>query len=283
MPYEQRTLSKLVSRLVLLAGAAGLLLPTSTALAQAKKAQAKKAKPACGIYWLPLAVGNEWTYDYIPPPPPKEGEPEQLPLVFPPKAITIKVLSVTPPKKGKKKAPTEIVLEETTDKLVRKTTLRCTKTYLEVSPQSFFFAGEPGGGTRVELTNEHRTGKSFPGVKGFKRGMTNELTLTAGVKRESARKSLQLDPVNLSITRTLSFEGPQKVIAPAGEFPRALRIKLEVSGKVKLNNKETLFPRNVPGALWLVKGLGVVQSYNTLGQQYRLNRTSIVFKKKKGR
>ncbi len=277
MPYEQRTLSNPLRKLVLLAGAAALLLSSSPVLAQARKA--KKPKPACGISWLPMTVGTEWTYDYIPPPPPKEGEPERLPLVFPPKQVIIRVKAVTKPKKGKK-GPTEIELEETADKLVRKTILKCTTKSLEVSPQSFFFAGEPGGGTNVELSNQHRTGKSFPGAKGFaRRGQTHELTLTGDIKRNSKQK-IKLDTVSLSVTRTLSYEGEQKVTAPAGEFPRAMRVRLEVSGKVKLKNKETLFPQNVPGAMWFVKGVGVVQSYNTLGQQYRLNATSIKFGKK---
>lgn len=286
MPYERQTRSqeirlshlpstsrRLLSALTAVAVVASVAATAATASAQANR----KAAPACGIKYLPMVPGTEWVYDYVPPPPPKEGEPEQLPLVFPPKSITIKVVSVTPPKKGKR-GPTEIVLEETTEKLVHKTTLQCTGTELAVSPQSFFFAGEPGGGVQVELSNIHRTGKSYPGARGFIRAQTFELTLTADVKRSSAEK-ITLDPVSLSVTRTLTHEGQQKVSGPAGEF-KATRIRLEVSGKVKLNNKETLFPRNVPGALWFADGVGLVQSYNTLGQQYRLNKTTIPLKKK---
>lgn len=270
----------MVHKFALFAVGAALTLPAAAAHAQRR---AKKPRPACGIIYLPLVAGNEWTYEYVPPPPPKKGEPPRLPLVFPPKKVHIKVLTVTPPKKGKRNAPTVIELEETVSKLVKKTTLRCTRKSLEVSPQSFFFAGEPGGGVKMELIGLQRTGKSYPGAKGFRTITSNELTITAGIKREAAHPKLKLDTVNLSMTRTLTWEGPQKVSGPAGEFSKAIRIRLEVSGKVKLNNKETLFPQNVPGALWFVKGVGLVKSYNTLGQQYQLTDIKPALPKKEGK
>src|SRR6185503_14379614 len=116
-----------------------------------------KTPSPCGEKVLPLAVGNSWTYAMIPAPMPPD---DQIKRISPAEvdSITITVKSIDTPKGG----DTTITLEEKTstdlakdksdpkhkpimDEHTYSSTIVCNAKKFEISPESFFFAGEPGG------------------------------------------------------------------------------------------------------------------------------------------
>src|SRR5690606_4522242 len=116
----------------------------------------KPSAPACRLTGMPMAAGTEWVYGPADSPNKPSGQ-------LPPKPkqatrVPIKVVSVKPSATPKQ---TEITLEETTGDRTITTTLTCTKDAVVVPPESFFFAGEPGGGLQVTLDNIERTGSSY--------------------------------------------------------------------------------------------------------------------------
>ena len=137
-----------------------LLVPAATQ-AQGQKSQKKKTEytkgpvgkaPApCGAKILPLVEGNKWTYVFV-----ESGVPlrDDLTKLTPaqPGEVVITVKSV------ETKGPdTVVTLEEKTktdiktpkgpvsDERTISSTITCNAKKFEISPDSFFFAGEPGG------------------------------------------------------------------------------------------------------------------------------------------
>src|SRR5687768_2088551 len=131
----------------------GSLVPHADA-APKKKGAGKPTPPACGVKVLPLVLGNTWTYENVAAP--DAGDPQVTRIApTPPKSFTITVTKVEA-----KGTDTLVTLEEkfqyaakeTKDPkkpaMIEKTvtsTITCNaKTKFEISPESFFFAGEPG-------------------------------------------------------------------------------------------------------------------------------------------
>src|SRR5215470_5098860 len=115
--------------LVILFGAA----PTS-----AKPKIAAGGPTACGYKTLPLAVGNTWTY---------KADDQHKGV-----QITVKITGIGPGKDWSGKPATVIDVEEEYLKRTTKTSWTCTPTGgLQVALDSFFFAGEPGGGVGVQF------------------------------------------------------------------------------------------------------------------------------------
>src|SRR4051794_898336 len=112
------------------------------------------APPACGAKILPLVVGNTWKYEAVVSPLPAE---EAIGKIAPlePKFFTITVKSVDAQKNGdtlvalEEKLTYDLSRDQTKPKLDERTvssTIVCNgKGKFEVSPDSYFFAGEPGG------------------------------------------------------------------------------------------------------------------------------------------
>ena len=118
-----------------------------------------KTPSPCGDKILPLAVGNSWTYAMVPAPLPPD---DQIKRISPAEvdSITITVKSIDAAPKG---GDTTITLEEktSTDLTPRQGQIRstspcststrtrrrslATRRSSRSSPESFFFAGEPGG------------------------------------------------------------------------------------------------------------------------------------------
>src|SRR5690606_22147609 len=107
-----------------------------------KKKRGKAGAPACGLAFLPLVEGAEWTYEHFVPPE-VEIKPGSL-HQNPPDVVKIKVLKVEDD--GSK---TRITVEESWRKVTVQNQLVCTDKSLQVPPTSFFFAGAPGGGVGI--------------------------------------------------------------------------------------------------------------------------------------
>jgi hypothetical protein len=254
----------------------------SNQLAQAQRK--KKGKPACGITYLPLVEGNQWTYGPVQAPTPENEDQKKfldgLAKLAPPhpKRIQITVLKVE-----NAGGATEITLEEITElhgekdakgpEIKLETTLRCTPKTLEISPNSFFFAGESGGGMLMELDNVQRTGDPFPGRQGFRKGGKWSSEIKGDVKRRATEDTnATLTNGRVEMEREMTV-GPKELLAtPTGTY-RAESVWFQMSGRafvepdIKTGSEMSL---GVPGTLWFEKNVGMVQAKNRSGQWFQL-------------
>jgi hypothetical protein len=258
-----------------------LSLAAVTALVQPAAAQPKPkaARPACGITWLPMVEGREWVYTPTVSSDPEELTDEQQAArdrakkSAPKEAaqVTIKVLKVEESPAG-----ATITLEETADKLVQQTTLKCTKDGYDIPPQSFFFAGEPGGGLQMKLDKIESSGVGFPGLKGFlPKKQKSKLTIKAEVTREpTADSGAVLPPAKLEVELELENLGPSPLFwGPKGTAARGDNIEFELTGRASVPpalDKTFEIPLGSKGRFWFVPGLGMAQVANRLGHWYLL-------------
>src|SRR5262249_31667348 len=123
-----------------------------------------KTPSQCGVKILPLAVGNTWTYSMVPAPTPAD---DQIKRLSPPQpnTVVVTVKSID----SKKGSATVITLEEKSttdltkdpkkpvlDERTITTTITCNGKKFEISPDAFWFAGEPGGTIGLELAAVER-------------------------------------------------------------------------------------------------------------------------------
>ncbi len=256
----------------------------SSQLAQAQRK--RKGKPACGITYLPLVVGNQWTYGPVQAPTPENEDQKKfldgLAKLAPPqpKRIQITVTSVDRVAGG----VTEVTLEEITElypsekgkkgtEIKLETKLRCTARTLEISPNSFFFAAESGGGLLMELENVQRSGDPFPGRQGFRRGAKWNSEIKADVTRHATENTgAKMTNGRVEMEREMTV-GPTELLAtPTGTY-RAESVWFQMSGRafvepdMKSGSEMAL---GVPGTLWFEKKVGMVQAKNRSGQWFQL-------------
>ncbi len=146
-----------------------VLLAVPLALSATEAAAAPRhSAPACGAKILPLVTGNSWTYKQVPAPEPILDELKPL-APKPAESVVITVTSIDHQGKDtvahlEEKVTYLIIPENKEDKkpavrseVVVKSTITCNRTKFEVSPNSFFFAGEPGGYQELELDDVKRS------------------------------------------------------------------------------------------------------------------------------
>lgn len=250
-----------VHRLTLLALAAALAVAPASAEAQKKK----KVKPACGLRMLPMAPGTEWTYQYYVP------EGVQLPpgvRIQDPPSVTIKVVKVE--KSGDK---TLISLEESYRKVVVKTQLECDKKGLIVPPESFFFAGQPGGGLHMTLGKIDRKAETniFEGG-GFKGEAFEELRTTA-TREPSEGSGAVLAGSKLEIERKMTVGAIKETVESGIGTHKATRLTVNLTGRATLDPTPDK-PLNLPQldvAIFFEQDVGVVQVRNSGGQGWKLS------------
>jgi hypothetical protein len=270
----------LVSALRTTVAAAAALLASSAALAPAH-AQ-KKPLPACGITGIPFAVGNEWTYEAvassvaIP-----EGALARIPKQ--PSKVVIKVTGIETVN-----AQTTILLDEKiTTKIDEKTSvdrtvqtkLSCAADHLDIDPQSYFFAGEPGGGLQIELTDVKRTGTTLPIKAGFLAGPTWIESLVGKFKAKSVEgTNAPTVEGEFDFERQWGVGQVESVTTALGSF-QGPRLMVELVGQLKLASapdKPYDIQANLRSALWFAKGVGVIQTLNNYGHQYQLTATNVI-------
>jgi hypothetical protein len=265
-----------------------------------KKGAGKPTPPACGVKVLPLVLGNSWTYENVAAP--VAGDPQIARIApTPPTAFTITVTKVEP-----KGTDTLITLEEkyqypakdtkdpkkTLEKTVTSTITCNPKTKFEISPESFFFAGEPGGWYGIKFDTFTRkketTWKLTKGTIGdvdwieeLEAHFVREATPGTEVKSSGGKATLE---------RRFQPQVPETIITKLGTY-KAEKLLLTTTGRVKLDQpiapegkscrvaKEdgTYQPVDVcemPGGwtnqLWMVDNVGVVQALNKYSHNYQL-------------
>jgi hypothetical protein len=283
----------------------GLLVLPSLALAKPKGKAAPAAVPAegdappttktaspCGEKVLPLAVGNSWTYGMIPAPNPPD---DQIKRISPAEvdSITITVKSIETPTKG---GDTTITLEEKTstdvtherdpkkkliDEHTYTTTIVCNAKKFEISPDSFFFAGEPGGylGMKVESI-ERPKGGSWQLTNGDfgDHGWREDVHL-AWTRLPFEGSQAKLGAGKLELERQFTPENPEPVSTKLGTYT-AEKLALITTGRVindgaPADAKPMEIPAGWVSTLWVTPGAGVVQTLNPYAHMYQLTQVTL--------
>ncbi len=266
-----------------------LLLPAAAEARPKKKAKAAKAAKAgaggmaCGVRVLPMVEGNQWTYNPVPAPlPPSDAVKRIAPVT--PKAIVITVKSVEA-----KGGDTVVTLEEKflVDRTKEEkkplieersitTTITCNDKKFDISPDSFFFAGEPGGYSGLEITKLERIkGTSLALVKGAigEAEWREDLVMTWS-QTPHENSGAKLATGKLEIERRFTPQEREKVQTKMGPF-ESEKIGLITTGRVTLDNAQpTNKPMELPASwvsqIWLAEGEGMTQALNSFGHMYQL-------------
>ncbi len=284
VPYDQGPMRRHLRPLALLA--LTLAPSVATAKPKAKKAAAAgaPAAAACGVTVLPLVVGNQWTYAQTAAPTPATTD---IARISPPqpKSFLITVKSVE-----NKGGDTVVTLEEKIsfdytrdtkkpileDRVVT-STITCNAKKFDISPQSFFFAGEPGGYAGIVIDKLDRKGTSWQLPKGaFGEAEWPEDLVIQWTRKAHEASGATYGSGKLEMERRLTPAEPQAVITKAGSYPKAEQIAIKTTGRITLDKPLTadLKPMELPAdwinQLWFVEGTGVVQSLNRYAQMYQL-------------
>lgn len=247
--------------------AAALAVPTGAAHAQRKPA------PACGIKALPFVQGNEWVYMAVQPPEDIRQAAQKIAANKPkqPAKVVIKVVSVTALPGG----AAEIVLEESSDAIVKTTKATCMKDALDVGLESFFFSGEPGGALNYEVAEIQRpaTEHSYVFQLGTLRVPEWIVNIKASFKRlPSEGAGVKLVDGTLDLQRIVKRGAPEAVATGFGNF-NAIPVQVELVGSVTLAfqpEEKFSIPANTFSKLWIADNVGVVQVSNSNGHTYHL-------------
>ena len=272
-----------------------ILLIPSLALAAPKGHQMTETKGAgtaptsktasvCGVKVLPVSVGNTWTYKMVPAPIPPD---DQIKRISPPQpnqiVITVKAVD------AKKGADTVVTLEEKTttdltkdpkkpllDEHTITTTITCNAKKFEISPDSFWFAGEPGGYVNLKLDGvEHPKGTSWQLTNGGIGDAEWREDLTAKWTRVPTQGSdAKLGSGKLELERRFTPQQPESIKTTLGTY-NSEKLGLITTGRVTLDGaaadaKPMELPANWVSTLWIAEGAGVVQTLNAYAHMYQL-------------
>lgn len=247
-----------------------------------------KSAPACGAKLLPLVLGNSWTYAPIPSPQPPT---DQIKRISPtqPKQIVVTVKDVQA-----SKAETVVTLEEkiTIDRTVEPkkplldeytytSTITCNDKKFDISPNSFFFAGEPGGVFGLDISQLDRVKGTSLSLKksGIGSAQWGEDLKMTWARKPTEGSGAKLGSGKLELERRFTQQDPEPIATKQGVY-RAEKIGLITTGRVTLDNpspnmKPMELPANWISQLWLADGVGLVQSLNSYAHMYQLTESTL--------
>lgn len=247
-------------RLVAVALAAVLAVaarPTPPAAAAPKKAP----KPACGMNFLPLVAGNSWTF--------KSGN--QL--------ATVDILSVTEGKDPEDKPLTTIEVKESYARKSITTTWTCNAAGLRIAPDSFFFAGEPGGMPGMTVTVTKREDVTLaPDAAIVQDAVWIEKVFADVARSDAAGQGATHLPSKLELERHVLVHPIDPTAVPIGQFG-AQKITFELRGRALAEGQRVDLQPKRPGGLWLVKGLGPVKVMDAYEKTWELTATNLPVRK----
>jgi len=212
-----------------------------------------------------MTEGTTWVYQAVAP---DENRPATGIQANAPDEITIKVVSV----KSSKDSAT-ITTEESFRKGTKTAVHSCNKGSLTIDPASFFWAGEPGGGMQIELTKLRRTGKSYPGIKDFKKGESWLEEIKATAERKAAPDTnAKIHSGEVEMEREVSI-GQLEPVATAGDDVRAFRVEIGLSGRGRLEGVKGGEREMAAGAkalLWFAPNVGLIKVINRFNEAWLL-------------
>jgi hypothetical protein len=238
-------------------------LPTLTALfalglAPAALAQPKapaKVTSVCPGKVLPLAVGNTWTYESVQASDGKGGVimPREDLIKLRPLPATKIVVTVTGAETDKKSQETTVSLKETItyditkdpktpklfDQVVESTIVCSPKGKFEISPQSFFFAGEPGGFRGLTFSKFERKKETSLKLTNNTIGDAEWIEEIAAEYQKEATKGsgAKLGGGKLEMERKFTPQAAEGVRTRTQLFPVTEKLRLRTSGRIMLDTK----------------------------------------------
>jgi hypothetical protein len=275
-----------------------LLSLTSLSLSSTGEAQPKKkdfpkgpvgkATPACGAKIMPLVEGNKWTYGFVAAPiPPREDLAKLTPSQ--PKEIVVTVKSVET-----RGTETFVTLEEKSvadlskdpkkqilDERTITSTITCSPTKFEISPESFFFAGEPGGFFGLTFDKFERTkDTTWKLVAGTIGDAEWREDIVAQFSRTPTPGSgAKLGSGKIELERKFTPAQPENINTKVGMY-LAEHFAITTTGRVTLDNPQPgTVPMELPAAwinqLWLAPNVGVIQVLNSYAHMYMLQEVQL--------
>jgi len=252
-----------------------------------------KATPACGVKILPLVEGNSWTYTNVAAAQPPEDAVKRI-APDPAKEVTITVKSVD----AKKGADTVVTLEEKVtrdltkdpkkpllDERTIETTITCSDKKFVISPDSFFFAGEPGGylGLKVDSIDHPKPTMANSWVLtkgGIGDAQWREELVMHWTRVPTEGVEVQLGSGKLELERSYTPEQPEPIVTRLGTY-KTEKLGLITTGRVTLDkplapqDKPAELPANWVTTQWLAEGVGLVQSLNSYAHEYQLTAATL--------
>jgi len=220
--------------------------------------------PACGIDFLPLVQGHQWTYKFFVP---ENSTPPAGQLHVPePESVTIQVVKVEPSGEA-----TKVTLSESYRKVTVETVLTCDKDKLYIPPTSFFFAGEPGGGLGIQLDKLEHKGDSVLLEKGLAEDTFQEFKATA-VRKPTDGTGAVIPGARLEIERKMTAKGRETLESEDGQSQKAIRVDIQLTGRAALDVQKDK-PFNMPAldsSMWFAPGIGVVKVETKTGVGWKL-------------
>ena len=298
-------------------------LPAGLAAAPPKKNPgAGKSPPACGVKVLPLVVGNTWTYVSVPSPTEVRFDLSRI-VPNPAKKVVVTVKTVET--KGTETVATleELSTYEVPDPKAKQprtmdtkmtTTITCSKTKFEISPESFFFSGEPGG--MLGMTFDKLERKKGPNLIESDLKLTPQGTIGDQKWREDIAAhwkrvphkgaDAKLGSGRLEIERSFTPATPEDVTLKTGTYTKADHLFLLITGRVYLDdaispegkpcmvrmldggkdkdgnptfkdvaNANCDMPAGWTNEIWLAEDIGVIQAKNMYAHMYQLSELSL--------
>ncbi len=248
-----------------------------------------KTVSPCGVKILPLAVGNTWTYGFVPAPAPADDTIKRISPAAPNSVvITVKAIDT------KKGADTVVTLEEKTtidltkdpkkpllDERTITTTITCNAKKFEISPDSFLFAGEPGGFLGLKLDSVERPkGTSWQLTNGgIGEGEWREDLAAKWSRVPTEGSDAKLGSGKLELERQFTPQPQETVKTKLGDY-KAEKLGLVTTGRVTLDNampdtKPMELPAGWVSTMWLAEGAGLVQSLNSFAHMYQLTAVTL--------
>jgi hypothetical protein len=275
VPYNHSPV-KLTALLAPAIAAAFLAGAASTAQAQPKGAKPPAKLPkACGVTALPLAMGNEWTYEPIPPPPERALTDAQMRLTpIAPKKLVIKVTGIET-----QDGVTTVSLTEDHDGRVHTTSIKCNAAGMfQIANDAFWFSGEPGKVYGIELEEVERKGVTLSLLAGKLTGLEWRDDMKAKWKRvHTAKAKPQIRKGTMELSRHWVVLPEEEIEIKqgdwAGQMVKTAKLGLETLIKVTIEPAPPLELKAPPllvNFFWMVDGTGPIQIANSYGQQYLL-------------
>jgi hypothetical protein len=244
-----------------------------------------KTPGVCGAKVLPLVEGNQWTYGQVVAMAPPSDQVKRIsPLEA--KTVVITVKSVDTPKGG----DTTVTLEEKVtidltrdekkpvlDEHTVTTTIVCNaRNKFEISPDSFFFAGEPGGAYGLHFdsfTRSHDTSWKLTNG-GIGDQPWREEIVAHWTRSPSDGVQAKLGAGRLELERAFTPQQPESINTKLGLY-KSEKLALVTTGRVTLDNAspdsaKMELPAGWIATLWVANGVGVTQVINAYFHQYQL-------------
>jgi hypothetical protein len=246
-----------------------------------------KTLGACGAHILPLVEGNQWTYSAVVAMAPPTDQVKRIsPLEAKTIVITVKSIELPKDKTGdttvtlEEKVTTDLTKDEkkpVLDEHTVQTTIVCNgKTKFEISPDSFFFAGEPGGfyGLKLgDITRSHDTSWKLTNGGIGDQPWREEMVVT-WARTPSEGVQAKLGSGKIELERAFTPQPQETVRTKIGDY-KSEKLALQTTGRVKLDNPAPdTTPMELPagwiGTLWVADNVGVTQVINAYFHQYQL-------------